>query len=289
MVSKTMVLKYNSMGFGEVIAMEPTIRYLRERGHVVMVEACNPKLAPLVGLLGATFLPSGRSFQGKATYLQMEGKACLLESNVTNGNRAKAHILSVHPPNKLLNDGYTRPRLCTDSSLPSVSTEIIDLAKSRVFVQLYAGESYKVPTDKWYEDFLYCMDQDGILGFSIVESRAFIKFRIPENFILIEDGNILSSLAIFQYARVAVVFDSLWLQAAGLLNKYALAMSGPYTSAGRIEDFDNVMMLQNPCPHSPCWRNSEIPCKVLGDVSECLNPPLNISIPLLLKVLKGAQ
>jgi hypothetical protein len=283
------VLEHASAGLGEIIAMEPTIRYWREQGYPVYIKACNPKLSPLVELFGASLIVAGHPSPAKALTFYLEGRVCLFETSVTMGNRAKGHLLSCGPPRSKLLNGYCQPRFKSGYSLPIVPEAIQEKVRGRVFVQLYGAEPYKAPTNEWYVSFLAQLQLHGIKGFSIIAPNHFLRFREPSDFIILQDDDIVRALAIFQLAKAAVVLDSFWLQAAGLLGKHALALCGPYTSPGRIEDFKNVALVPNACPNSPCWRNSTRMCILTNESCKCLDVPMGVVIPLLLEVLKGAQ
>jgi len=284
----SIILKHDCAGFGEVIAMEPTIRYWREKGCNVFLEARNPNLSLLASLLGAGYIQTGKVRPSNSILFHLEGRVCLFETLLTLGNRAKGHLLSCGPPPSFLQNGYCKPRMRAGATLPPVSDEVKGEVRDRIFVQLYAGETYKAPPVSWYVEFLNSLSQYGWKGFTVLgDSRFVLNFPVPSDFLVLRESNILKSLSIFREAYAAVVLDSLWLQAAGMLDKPALALCGPYTSPGRVEDFKQVVLFPNYCPHAPCWRTSTKACLISGGACKCLEPPMGMFIPFFIDFMKG--
>ena len=260
-----LLLDFPALGYGDVICLQPAIDLMQRRGWSVAVRANNPGLESLLKILGARWVPFWYEPQ-KELYLRVQGIACEFERRPdVNGNRAKAYLMAVGANGDALN---VSPRL-DRSQLPSINQPTPD----GIFIQLYAAEPYKQMSDSWYRRFVKLATLRGIKLWSIVQPGILDEMRskYPEVRVLSGGHDVTKALSLFSGAEAAFVLCSMWLQAAGSLGVPGIAALGPTASPGRIVGYPTVISAPNPCEYCPCWRVSNVVCKLTGGlVSKCL-------------------
>jgi len=239
------VLVHESIGFGDLLAVEPIIRGYRNQGD--QVRLCTTvrqfDVTPLAEFLGAPVIEKPEAGD-KVVNLLRDGRSCPSAENPdVAGNRTRGYAIDAGKP-----EFAELPRL-DKKRLPPPDPRVAERMARSVFVQIGASERYRSPTSLFFEQLWSLARRRGIPLFPEFDLHA----------------DILTAIATVQLARAVIAYESSWLHFAGALGMRGVVIVGPGCGKNLLEYYPNLKMLTAPCPFAPCWRTSANECRLGGD------------------------